>query len=501
MSMNGRAEESMKHHFLKSAFTRTSLGKSDDEVLQWLKEQNEQVNVRVHRSTFSGLKHWLYDESKHALRHETGKFFSINGIKVTTNWGERSTWEQPIINQPEIGYLGCLVKEFDGVLHFLMQAKIEPGNINKVQLSPTLQATRSNFTRVHNGKKPDYLDLFRNAKPSQILLDQLQSEQGARFLRKRNRNIVVRIEDDIEVKSNFIWLTVGQIKSLMSHDHVINMDTRTVISGLPFGTYDLETCSIFTYLAGSNASNFPSVDFLISTLYKEGGCHPFKEIISKITSLKSEFDLLVEAANLKSLSHWMYSDQEIYHESRGFFRVIPVDVEIGNREVQQWSQPMIEPAQEGLCAFIGRRINGVLHFAMQLKLECGNHDIIELAPTVQTLTGDYKKTSTGDLPFLDYVLQADRDQIVLDTFQSEEGGRFFQEQNRNMIVIAPDQPRDRPEGAVPFEAELYGDLPNNYIWMTLYQLGEFIRFNNYLNIQARSLIAAVSFLGNETEVK
>ena len=42
-----------------------------------------------------------------------------------------------------------------------------------------------------------------------------------------------------------------------------------------------------------------------------------------------------------------------------------------------WCQPMIEPAQEGLCAFICREINGILHFVVQSKLECGNRDIIE----------------------------------------------------------------------------------------------------------------------------
>jgi oxidase EvaA len=49
-----------------------------------------------------------------------------------------------------------------------------------------------------------------------------------------------------------------------------------------------------------------------------------------------------------------------------------------------------------------------------------------------------------------------------------------------MIVVAGD--------------EISEILPENYIWMTLNQLNEFIKFNNYLNIQARSLIAAVSFI-------
>ena len=144
------------------------------------------------------------------------------------------------------------------------------------------------------------------------------------------------------------------------------------------------------------------------------------------------------------------------------------------------SQPMVEPAQEGLCAFVCKEIDGVLHFAVQAKLECGNHDIVEFAPTVQTLTGDYKQTPKDTLPFLDYVLNVSKEKIYFDTLQSEEGGRFYKEQNRNMIVIAGD--------------EITDELPENFIWMTLNQLYVFIKFNNYLNIQARNLIATISFV-------
>ena len=95
------------------------------------------------------------------------------------------------------------------------------------------------------------------------------------------------------------------------------------------------------------------------------------------------------------------------------------------------------------------------------------------------MTGNHKTTQKDSLPFLDYVLNVPKDKIIFDTLQSEEGGRFFKEQNRNMVVFAGD--------------EITCDLPENYIWMTLNQLLTFIKYNNYLNIQARSLIAALSF--------
>ena len=112
------------------------------------------------------------------------------------------------------------------------------------------------------------------------------------------------------------------------------------------------------------------------------------------------------------------SADEIVHRDRRYFRVLGVEVTIENREVQSWCQPLVEPMQEGLCAFIVRRIGGVLHLLVQAKVECGNFDVVEMAPTVQCLTGDYR-TAGGHTPrFLEYVLEAAKERIVFDTRQS-----------------------------------------------------------------------------------
>ncbi|MBP1644444.1 MAG: NDP-hexose 2,3-dehydratase [Bacteroidetes bacterium] len=466
------------YSFLKSAFAVEGSFLPTKDVIKWLQKQNEEVYVNIRKTNFDELSNWIIDCNN--IRHESGKFFSIDGINIKTNWGTICEWEQPIINQPEIGYLGFISKEFNGVLHFLMQAKIEPGNVNYVQLSPTLQATRSNYSQVHNGKKPLYLEYFQNAKPNQILLDQLQSEQGARFLRKRNRNIIIKVDEDLPLHKNFIWLTLGQLKQLMLHNNLVNMDTRTVISGIPFGSFEPEVIDFYNYLYYKNNTNEISQALLKSTLINKGSLHSIENIITFLTQKKSIYDLDVNKIQINKLKNWIVRENEIVHVDNKFFKIIAVDVEIGNREVVNWSQPMVEPAQEGLCAFVCKEINGILHFAVQTKLECGNHDIIEFAPTVQCLTGNYKLTKRGDLPFLEYVLNANKDQIIFDTLQSEEGGRFYKEQNRNMIIIGKED--------IPLE------LPDNYIWMTLNQLSTFLKFNNYLNIQARSLIAAISFV-------
>tara|TARA_B110000211_G_C14054523_1_gene542721 strand:+ start:571 stop:1995 length:1425 start_codon:yes stop_codon:yes gene_type:complete len=473
-------EELIKNNylcFLKSALSKDNNHSSINSVLDWIAHQNKQVEVSVTKICFKELKLWSFD--KKIIEHSSKSFFNIEGLNIKTNWGSLTNWHQPIINQPEIGYLGFITKNINGILHFLSQAKVEPGNVNYVQISPTIQATKSNYTQIHKGSKPKYLEYFQNVKPHQVLLDQLQSEQGARFLKKRNRNIIIKLKEDekITLYDNFIWLSLFQLKELMKYDNIVNMDTRTVLSGISFGDFDNQGLDQYN-LIKSKERKFGS-DFLRSSFYSSNTFNSLESIISKITDIKCNYYLNITKIPLNKLNNWKISESEISHIDKKYFKIIAVDVKIGNREVTNWTQPMIEPSHQGLCVFICKTINEILHFAVQLKLECGNLDIVEMAPTVQTLTGNYKTTKKGDLPFLDYVLNVAPQQVVFDTLQSEEGGRFYKEQNRNMIIIADD---------------ISSELPENYVWLTLNQLNGFLKFNNYVNIQARNLISGIQYV-------
>lgn len=449
---------------------------SMNQVLSWLREQNDRISVSVEQIPFSDLKHWSFRDG--SLSHDSGNFFSIDGIWVQTNYGSVAAWHQPIINQPEIGYLGIITHEIDGILHFLMQAKVEPGNINHVQISPTLQATKSNYSRVHRGRVPPYLDYFQQATRKQILFDQLQSEQGARFLKKRNRNIMLKIDEEIPIYDNFIWLTLFQIKELMSYDNVVNMDTRTVISGIPL--YGITTQDLKEVIYEEKSDENKSKMWLKSVCSLGQAKNSLDDIMLFITNFKCKYDLDVQRVPLDSVKNWIIGRDSIFHEERKFFEVIAADINIDNREVIGWTQPMIRPVQDGLCAFVCKEINGIIHFAVQGKLECGNFDVMEFAPTVQCLTGNYNDDhSRENLPFLSYVLNVPDDLIIYDALQSEEGGRFYKEQNRNMLVWA--------------DHSISEDLPDNYIWMTLNQLQMFIKYNNYINIQARNLLSVIPF--------
>ena len=432
------------------------MGNRIKEIIGWLNNKRDNTSVNIEQVSFSELRNWSFNSTNGALEHESKKFFSIIGIDVETNYpSSYNRWQQPIINQPEIGILGFISRKINDETFYLMQAKIEPGNLNYVQLSPTLQATKSNYSRVHKGESPNFLKYFLDTK-KKIVLDQLQSEQGARFLRKRNRNIIIEIEDDIDISSDFMWLTLNDINALMNVDNCVNMDTRTVLSSLI-----LEDSNIDTNLNDS--------------LYS------FDEIIHWMTSLKTYYELYVKQIHLKSVDHWKISDDSISHNDNKYFEVIPVKIEIEGREVNSWAQPMIKSLQDGLCALIIKKIKGQPHLLIQGKVECGNFDIIEMAPTVQCLTDNYSKNT--NLPYLKYVMESENENIFYDTFQSEEGGRFYKEENRNIIILADES----------FSIQ----LPKNYIWLTLKQTKYFLKFNNFFNIQARSLISALVSRENE----
>lgn len=465
--------------FLKSALTENEQYSTIEDVLVWVEERRRKTQVKIDKVSFSEMVNWSFKSNTGDLLHDSGKFFSIVGVEIETNYGNVPSWTQPIINQPEIGFLGFITKKINGVLHFLLQAKIEPGNINFVQLSPTLQATKSNYTKVHKGKSPQYLEYFNGGKKVNILLDQLQSEQGGRFLKKRNRNIIIEVEEDIEVYQDFYWVTLSQIKALMKFDNLVNMDTRTVISGISYGTY--ENANPLTYLLIEDSEKSTITNRLFySALSNKGALNTFEKVLSWITHLKSKYELEVRQIPLVEVQKWRINEHSIYHEEHKYFSVIATAITISNREVVNWSQPLIQSAQEGIIAFIIKEINGVMHFLVQAKVEAGNFDILELAPTVQCLTGNYQKGHNEyKVPFLNDVLDAKPHQIVYRSYQSEEGGRFYKEQNLNVIIEVDDS----------FNME----LPENYCWISLNQLYTFIQFNNYLNIQARSLIAAISF--------
>ncbi|MCT4545225.1 MAG: NDP-hexose 2,3-dehydratase family protein [Vallitalea sp.] len=459
--------------FLISANTEENPFISTDKILEWLRYRNSNVNVNIQQIPFSEMADWYLDKNTGNIVHKNNKFFKIEGIDVKTNYGKINEWQQPIINQPEIGILGIITKKINGILYFLMQAKIEPGNINFVQLSPTLQATKSNYTQAHSGKKPEYLEYFlRNNK--KVLVDQLQSEQGTRFLKKRNRNIIIEVNEEIPVYEDFCWMTVGQIKKLMTYNNVINMDTRSVISTIPFNLINKninnDNKDKLIEITNSNS-------MFLSMIHNKNTINTIDEILQWLTDIKVKYELQVKCIALNKVK-WINNNHTIYNDN---FSILAANIQIENREVKTWNQPLIKSSREGIIAFLVKKIEGIYYFLVQGVIEPGNFDIVEMGPTVQCIPNIYLNSSENKWPFfLKDITDAKKENILYSSYQSEEGGRFYREQNKNMIIKVGDD----------FSIK----VPSNYRWLTLGQLNYFLKYNNLINIQARSLLGAIKFV-------
>jgi oxidase EvaA len=318
----------------------------DEDILAWIEARRSAIKYEITPIDIHELRNWKFYD--YEVGHASGKFYQI---QFRRNELDGKVWDQPIINQPEIGILGYITREIDGILYFLVQAKIEPGNINIVQLSPTVQSTKSNFTKVHGGSLTPFVEYFLKGE-SRILVDQLQSEQGSRFFQKRNRNIIIEVNEDLQ-HDNYIWMTLGDLVSMTRYPNTVNMDSRTVISCIHFGSYSLEHLELREFLGGSKSDAGWIDSLLRRDIYQKS--HP--EILSLISDLRFRREADTKKIYLSETNEWNMKDGRIVHKDNLYFDVVGYRIFIENRESSTWDQPMIQPKSGGICCFFARKFN------------------------------------------------------------------------------------------------------------------------------------------------
>ena len=208
-----------------------------DYVIEWFNRKREESDMIVEEIDIKKLEKWNIEMKSGNISHDSKGFFEIIGIKVSNTFDRevgKEGWTQPMIAKNPGGILGILMKKINGIPHYLLQAKAEPGNIGKLQLSPTLQATTSNLLKAHGGKRPLFAEYFDDSNNPKIIYAKWQSEDGGRFYLKSNYNMIVEIKEDeeLDIPDYFIWVTLYQIKQLLKIENFVGPHVRGIISYL-----------------------------------------------------------------------------------------------------------------------------------------------------------------------------------------------------------------------------------------------------------------------------
>src|SRR5262245_12926313 len=108
-------------------------------VLEWRNALLKDLEFSAHLIGLDEARNWGRD-GKGNIVHQSGQFFSVEAVRVSNaTLREVSAWDQPIYNQPDGGVLALVARDTPNLgMQFLLQAKAQPGNIGRLQLSPSI---------------------------------------------------------------------------------------------------------------------------------------------------------------------------------------------------------------------------------------------------------------------------------------------------------------------------------------------------------------------------
>jgi oxidase EvaA len=227
------ASEAGATAFLRSATSDPAAGHNPPGDLgAWLRKMRMSLAIDTQQIPLNAVSSWVRDDW--GLRHATRNYFEVAGVRVTGGGRDVAQWCQPLLKHEGLGLNGFLCAEIGGVLHFLMQAKPEPGIVGSVELAPTVSLFDYR-RRAADGAAPPYLEHFLQAQESTVLHSSIQSEEGGRFWALRNHVLVVRLPamDAVEQRDNYQWMTLAQLHQLSQGESLVNSEARTLLSCLP----------------------------------------------------------------------------------------------------------------------------------------------------------------------------------------------------------------------------------------------------------------------------
>ena len=381
-------------------------------------------SLTVKQIGLSNLDNWKFNNDG-SFGHSSGKFFSINSVDYKNEISM-------ILLQPEIGLLCNFMTIVDKTAYFLIQFKEEPGNINKIQMSPTIQATKSNYSKVHGGNLPNYWEEYIENKQNSSMLSFDLPEQGTRYWQKFNNNKIV-LTPMFDEKNNYKWLTLGQILRFKNISNSVNSCLRSSLSLV----YDF-------YLNDDDKKNTNSVKPHLNKLKKNNN----KSFLSKDVKKFYQED----------------SDSLKFDNQNDRFEIVGVEVFSKSREILKWTQPLVAELSGQQYFLLSFQKNKEKYFIWSIDKEAGFKSGFNLGPSLKNIS--YENS------FQDKILLFEEMNIKEKFIMSEEGGRFLNFEVEHILS--------------EINEEQFDTKNHDYLVLNEYETNELNKLG-YLSMEARSL--------------
>lgn len=402
-----------------------------EELESFLFDSIWKSEFEVEKIKFSEQEQWKFQNG--ALSHVSGGFFDVILVEDIQSGDENIS-----IFQPQSAITGLICHKQGSNIYLLLQARIEPGNSFVGQYGPTIQSTPANYLQLHGGKSTPYTNYFTNYSDEVVhLSNSVQLDLGKRYFQKNKIHCYVQSKSFLETKDNYIWADLKLIQKVLSMDNFLNADLRSL-------------------LVMFNWDSLHGVNRYKSTVPKE--------VVFQNSNLRAS---LLKVKPLNESKDILVLDEGIFHK-RKKVGIAQYNTTAFGREVNSWSQPLFFAETQGLVIlYINENSEKEKEVLITLAYEYGiSHGSEILLPSEVVYPGE------------EHDIQINKNNIVSEFLQSDEGGRFFKNESRYLIV----------------KTNLEIEIKENQRWLKISELRVLLNTSNFISFQLRCILSLISSL-------
>ncbi|MDC1068555.1 NDP-hexose 2,3-dehydratase family protein [Candidatus Kapabacteria bacterium] len=398
---------------------------SKPDLENFLDDTIQLSNFEIELATFEQQDEWQIKDD--TISHKTGGFFHLIGLQLKDK-------QKLMLYQPQGAFNGLIFTVKKGQVFLLIQARIEPGNSGIGQFGPTIQSTPANYLRLHGGKQTPYLDYFMGLKPnSKLVFNSTQLDLGERYYQKTKILSYVFVEDELHLHQGMCWVSLNTIQECLFTDNFLNTDLKSML-----GIFDWDSL-----LKPDTKTNDTHIELKIP--YYKSDCN-------------SKFIGLSELIDWDITNHGIEAQNPKEDISAKLFRVKTL-----TREKMEWYQPLITFSKKGRFILCYKIIENEYYFLLKYGSEFGIPGQFVFQPSFNFYAEDD-----------DFLIDPSWN-LIHNIIQSEEGGRFYKNENDYQI----------------FEIINDLELKQDQSWFSTKQFKRILLTSNLCSIQLRCIASLV----------